>query len=156
IHKSHWRLDLKRLWQLARLSSTALLQMLVSTLSWSVLVRVVAGFTSEAIAGYVICMRIVIFALLPALGLSNAAATMVGQNLGAGKPDRSEAAVWKAALANAAVYLCVGIILLIFGHAMVSFFTSDPAVLGYGSSGLHIVAFGFVFYGVGMVMETAF
>ena len=156
IHKQHWRLDLGRLWRLARLSSTALLQMLVSTLSWSVLVRVVAGFTSEAIAGYVICMRIVIFALLPALGLSNAAATMVGQNLGAGKPERSEAAVWKAAYANAVVYLCVGIVLLLFAHPIVTLFTTVPAVLDYGASGLHIIAFGFVFYGVGMVMETAF
>jgi len=101
-------------------------------------------------------MRIVIFALLPALGLSNAAATLVGQNLGAGKPERSEAAVWKAAIANAIVYLCVGIVLLLFAHPIVSFFTNVPAVLDYGASGLHIIAFGFVFYGVGMVMETAF
>jgi putative MATE family efflux protein len=156
IHSEHWRLNLGRLWRLARLSSTALLQMLVSTLSWSVLVRVVAGFGSEAIAGYVVCMRIVIFALLPALGLSNAAATLVGQNLGAGKPERSESAVWKAAFYNAVFYLCVGMVLLIFAHALVSFFTSEPAVLEYGATGLHIVAFGFVFYGVGMVMETAF
>jgi putative MATE family efflux protein len=156
IRREHWRLDLKRLWDLARLSSTALLQMLVSTLSWSVLVRVVAGFSSEAIAGYVICMRIVIFALLPALGLSNAAATLVGQNLGAGQPERSEAAVWKAAIANAVVYLCVGVLLLLFAHNLVAFFTTVPQVLEYGASGLHIIAFGFLFYGVGMVMETAF
>src|SRR5207237_2440550 len=96
------------------------------------------------------------FALLPALGLSNAAATLVGQNLGAGKPARSEAAVWKAALYNATFYFCVGVVLLVFAHVIVSFFTSEAAVLEYGATGLHIIAFGFVFYGVAMVMETAF
>ena len=116
----------------------------------------VAGFGSEAIAGYVISMRVVIFALLPALGLSNAAATMVGQNLGAKRPDRSESAVWKAAFFNAAFYFLVGIVLFFFAHPIVEFFTSETTVLGYGADSLRIVAMGFVFYGFGMVMETSF
>lgn len=156
IHAPHWRLELSRLWRLARLSSTGILQLLIGTASWSALVRVVAGFGSEAIAGYVICMRIVIFALLPSLGLSNAAATLVGQNLGAGKPERSEAAVWRAAWYNALFYLGVGIVLVLFARPIVSLFTAEPTVLSNGAMGLYIIAFGFAFYGVGMVTETAF
>lgn len=156
IRSHHWRVELSRLWSLARLSSSGVLQLLIGTASWSALVRVVAGFGSEAIAGYVICMRIVIFALLPSLGMSNAAATLVGQNLGAGKPERSEAAVWKAALYNAVFYLGVGVILVLFANPIVTLFTSEPAILANGAMGLYIIAFGFAFYGVGMVMETAF
>jgi putative MATE family efflux protein len=156
IHRSNWRLDWSMIGKLARLSWTAVLQFLIGTASWSALVRVIAGFGSEAIAGYVISMRVVIFALLPALGLSNAAATMVGQNLGAGRPDRAEAAVWKAGFFNAAFYFFVGVVLFVFSHRIVEFFTGEPTVLAYGSDSLRIVAAGFVFYGFGMVMETAF
>ena len=156
IHRDHWRIDPSMLWKLTKLSWTAVLQFLIGTASWSALVRVVAGFGSEAIAGYVISLRVVVFALLPALGLSNAAATMVGQNLGAKKPERSEASVWKAAFFNAGFYFFVGVILYVFSHAIVAFFTTEPTVLAYGSDSLTIVALGFTFYGFGMVMETAF
>ena len=156
IHREHWQLDPSMLWRLTKLSWTAVLQFLIGTASWSALVRVVAGFGSEAIAGYVISMRVVIFALLPALGLSNAAATMVGQNLGAGRPDRAESAVWKAGFFNAAFYFFVGVVLFVFSHIIVEFFTKEPTVLAYGSDSLRIVASGFVFYGFGMVMETSF
>jgi Na+-driven multidrug efflux pump len=141
---------------LTKLSWTAILQFLIGTASWSALVRVVAGFGSEAIAGYVISLRVVVFALLPALGLSNAAATMVGQNLGAKKPERSEASVWKAAFFNAAFYFVVGTVLYTFSHSIVACFTTKPAVLSYGSDSLTIVALGFTFYGFGMVVETSF
>lgn len=156
IHRDHWRIDPSMLWKLTKLSWTAVLQFLIGTASWSALVRVVAGFGSEAIAGYIISLRVVVFALLPALGLSNAAATMVGQNLGAKKPERSEASVWKAAFFNAGFYFFVGVILYVFSHAIVAFFTTEPTVLAYGSDSLTIVALGFTFYGFGMVMETAF
>ena len=156
IHRDHWRIDPSMLWKLTKLSWTAVLQFLIGTASWSALVRVVAGFGSEAIAGYVISLRVVVFALLPALGLSNAAATMVGQNLGAKKPERSEASVWKAAFFNAGFYFFVGVVLYVFSHVIVAFFTTEPTVLAYGSDSLTIVALGFTFYGFGMVMETAF
>jgi len=156
IHRDNWRLDPAMLWRLTKLSWTAVLQFLIGTASWSALVRVVAGFGSEAIAGYVISLRVVLFALLPALGLSNAAATMVGQNLGAKRPERSEAAVWKAAFFNAAFYFFVGVVLYLFANAIVGFFTTEPAVLAYGTASLTIVALGFTFYGFGMVVETAF
>lgn len=117
---------------------------------------IVASFGEVAIAGYVIALRVVMFALLPALGLSNAAATMVGQNLGAGKPERSEAAVWKAAWFNAAFYFGVGLIFMFFSGPIIGFFTQEAEILRYGTSALHIIAYGFAFYGLGMVLETAF
>jgi putative MATE family efflux protein len=156
IRRDHWNLDWSMIGKLTKISWTAVLQFLIGTASWSALVRVIAGFGSEAIAGYVISMRVVIFALLPALGLSNAAATMVGQNLGAGRPARAESAVWKAGFFNAAFYFFVGVVLFAFAHPIVAFFTTEPTVLAYGSDSLRIVAAGFVFYGFGMVMETAF
>jgi len=93
VDRESWRFDPTLLWKLLRLSSTGVFQLLVATASWTALMPIMAGFGEAAIAGYVIALRVVMFALLPALGLSNAAATMVGQNLGAEKPDRSEAAV---------------------------------------------------------------
>ncbi len=156
VDRESWRFDPKLLWKLIKLSSTAVFQLIVATASWTALMPIMAGFGEVAIAGYVIALRVVMFALLPALGLSNAAATLVGQNLGAGKPERSEAAVWKAAWFNAAVYLGVGVVFLLFSHPIIGFFTAEPEVLKYGTSALHIIAFGFAFYGLGMVLETAF
>ncbi|HBR57476.1 MAG TPA: MATE family efflux transporter [Blastocatellia bacterium] len=156
IHARHWRPDPELLLRITRLSSTGVLQLLIGTASWTALMPIVAGFGSEAIAGYVIALRVVIFALLPALGLSNAAATMVGQNLGAGKPDRSESSVWKAAWFNAAFYFGVGLIFIFFGGPIVGIFADTPGVYAYGSSALLIIAYGFAFYGLGMVLETAF
>jgi Na+-driven multidrug efflux pump len=88
--------------------------------------------------------------------LSNAAATLVGQNLGAGKPERSESSVWKAAFLNALFLGLISVIFVSFSGAVIGFFTTDPAILAYGTQSLHIVSYGFVFYGFGMVFETAF
>jgi putative MATE family efflux protein len=156
ISRDSWRFDPTLLWKLIKLSSTGVFQLLVATASWTALMPIMAGFGEVAIAGYVIALRVVMFALLPALGLSNAAATMVGQNLGAGKPERAEAAVWKAAWFNAAFYFAIGLIFLIFSHPIIGIFTQEPEVLLYGTSALHIIAYGFAFYGLGMVLETAF
>lgn len=156
VDRESWRVDTDLLWRIIKLSSTAVLQFLIATASWSALVRVVAGFGSAAIAGYVIALRVVMFALLPSAGLSNAAATLVGQNLGAGKPERAEKSVWKAAYINAAFLGAVGLLFVVFSHAIIGFFTPDETVLKYGTDALHIVAYGFVFYAFGMVLETAF
>jgi len=156
IHKEHWKFDSEIFWNLVHIAAPAILQFTIATASWSALVRVVAGFGSEAIAGYVIGLRVIMFALLPAVGLSNAAATLVGQNLGAGKPERAEASVWKAAFINAAVLGAVSLLFLIFSKAIVGFFTVEPDVLAYGTNCLHIVAYGFVFYAFGMVLESSF
>jgi Na+-driven multidrug efflux pump len=156
IHKAHWKLDSAILWNLFKVAAPAILQFTIATASWSVLVRVVAGFGSEAIAGYVIGLRIIMFVLLPAVGLSNAAATLVGQNLGAGKPERAEASVWKAAYINAVVLGTVGAGFWFFSHWIVGLFTQEASVLAYGTDALHIVAYGFVFYAFGMVLEASF
>lgn len=156
VHRESWALDPALLWRIVKLSASAVLQFLIATASWSALVRVVAGFGSEAIAGYVISLRVVMFALLPSVGLSNAAATLVGQNLGAGRPDRSESSVWKAAFVNAGFLGAIGIVFLLFSNVIIGFFTTEPSVLSYGTDSLHIIAYGFVFYGFGMVLETAF
>ena len=156
LHKRHWRFDSAIMTGLLKITAPAVLQWTISTASWSVLVRVVAGFGSEAIAGYVIGLRVIMFALLPAAGLSNATATLVGQNLGAGKPERAEKSVWKAAFINAAVLGSVSLILLFFSNRIVGIFTDEADVLAYGTSCLHIVAYGFIFYAFGMVLESSF
>lgn len=156
VARSSWSFDTGLLLKLIRLSSTGVLQLLIATASWTALMPIMAGFGEVAIAGYVIALRVVMFALLPALGLSNAAATMVGQNLGAGRPERSEAAVWRAAWFNTAVYFAIGVVFWLFSNQIIGFFTQEPEVLAYGTSALHIIAYGFAFYGLGMVLETAF
>src|SRR5687768_11957497 len=133
VDRESWRFDPGLLWKLIKLSSTGVLQLLIATASWTALMPIMAGFGEVAIAGYVIALRVVMFALLPALGLSNAAATMVGQNLGAGKPERAEAAVWKAAWFNTAVYFGIGVIFWLFSHQIISLFTTEPEVLRYGT-----------------------
>ncbi|MEZ5427313.1 MAG: MATE family efflux transporter [Pyrinomonadaceae bacterium] len=156
IRRVNWAFDYHLLWKLVRLSSTAVLQLIIATASWSALMPIVAGFGSEAIAGYVIGLRVIIFALLPALGLSNAAATLVGQNLGAGKPERAERSVWQASFFNAAFYGLVGLVFIFFAGQIIGIFSTEPTVFAYGTNCLRIVAYGFLFYGFGMVVETAF
>ena len=156
IHKENWKLDPSLLWSLTKLSSTAILQFLISTASWSVLVRIVAGFGSSAVAGYGIGLRMVIFALLPSVGISNAAATLVGQNLGAGKPERAEKSVWWAAGVNMAFLGIVGLLFVFFSPKIVRIFTDEMLVASYAQDALRIVAYGFVFYALAMVLEAAF
>jgi putative MATE family efflux protein len=138
------------------LSGPATLQMLIGMASWIGLVRIVSSFGSDALAGYTIAIRIVIFALLPSFGLANAAATMVGQALGAGDPARAEASVWRAAWYNTLFLTAVGIVFLVTTGHLVGFFTADPAVHAYASDGLRFIAYGFVFYGAGMVLAQSF
>jgi putative MATE family efflux protein len=156
VGRESWRLDATLLWKLLRLAATGIFQLLVATASWTMLMPIMTGFGDSAVAGYVIALRVVMFALLPALGLSNAAATMVGQNLGADLPERSEAAVWAAAKFNTAFYFGIGVIFWLFSSQIIGIFTQEAEVLKYGTSALHIVAYGFTFYGLGMVLETAF
>lgn len=156
IKAENWKIDSEILRNLIKIAAPAVLQFTIATASWSALVRVMSGFGSDAIAGYGIGLRVVIFALLPAVGLSNAAATLVGQNLGAEKPERAERAVWKASFINAAVLGAVSLIFLIFPQEIIGFFTEENAVLQYGVDSLRIIAYGFVFYGFGMVFEGAF
>ena len=152
----HWRVDLPALASMVRLSGSGTLQILIGTSSYVALVRIVSIFGSAALAGYTIGIRLVIFALLPSFGISNAAATMVGQNLGAGRPERAERAVWKAAFYN---LLFLGTVMLVFvagAPAIVAAFTDDPVVAGHAVSCLRIVSGGFLFYAYGMVLTQSF
>jgi putative MATE family efflux protein len=156
IHRRHLRLDWPVMASLLRLSGTGMFQTLVGMASWIGLVRVLAGFGSAALAGYTIGVRVIIFALLPSWGLSNAAATMVGQNLGAKKPDRAERAVWQAGLYNLAFLSSVGAVFVLGAESIVRLFASDPEVIRYGTACLRWVSFGFPFYAYGMVLTQSF
>ncbi|HXG55576.1 MAG TPA: MATE family efflux transporter [Vicinamibacterales bacterium] len=152
----HLRLDTGIMHSVVRLSAAGTVQILISTASYIGLVRILAVFGSAALAGYTIGIRIIIFALLPAFGLSNAAATMVGQNLGAGHVGRAEQSVWTAARYNMIFLGIIGLIFLVAARSITSIFTSDPLVQPYAVACLRTVSLGFVFYACGMVLTQAF
>jgi putative MATE family efflux protein len=156
IRPSHLRLDPRVMLNMVRLSGSAVFQSLVNTTSYVFVVRIVAAFGSDALAGYTIGIRMIIFALLPSFGLSNAAATLVGQNLGAGKPERAETSVWRTALFDMVFLGGVSAIFLVFAPRLVSAFTINPAVVPYAVRCLRIVSAGFVFYAYGMVLTASF
>lgn len=156
VQRRHLKLELSTMAAVFRLSATGMFQMLVGMTSWLALIRILSGFGSAALAGYTIAIRIVIFALLPSWGLSNAAATLVGQNLGAGKPDRAEQAVWKAGFYNMIFLGVLGSLFVLFAEAIIGAFTRDPEVMPYGVRCLRTVSLGFLFYAYGMVMSQAF
>lgn len=156
VNREHWKFDLTLIVSMLRLSGTAVLQFLVGTLSWSVLVTIMAGFGTVALAGYQIGMRVILFVLLPAVGLANAAATLVGQNLGAGKPERAERSVWIASGLNAALLGFFGMLFVLSADYVVGIFTTEPEVAAIGRDCLRIVGYGYAFYGLAIVMESAF
>jgi putative MATE family efflux protein len=131
-------------------------QFLIGTSSWVFLMRIMSEFGSEVLAGYTIAIRVMMFTIMPSWGMSNAAATLVGQNLGAQKPDRAEQSVWKTGKYNAWFMGIVSVIYLIFAPYTIMLFTKEPEVVKYGSLCLRIIAAGYVFYGYGMVVINAF
>jgi putative MATE family efflux protein len=149
-------LDFSVMLRLLRVSVGGMFQFLVATASWLGLMRIVSEFGDAALAGYTIAIRIIIFALLPSWGMSNAAATLVGQNLGAGKPDRAERSVWVTGLTNMTFLGIVTIIFLTFAEPLIRIFTTDAAVVPYGVDALRFVSYGYVAYAYGMVMVAAF
>jgi len=152
----HVRLDPPVMRGIVSISGTATFQNFIGTASYMGLVRIISAFGSAAVAGNTIGIRVILFALLPSWGVSNAAVTLVGQNLGAGKPDRAEASAWKAGLYNTICLGSIGAIFLLFAPALVTVFTTDAEVAGYAARCLRIVAAGFLFYGYGMVLTAAF
>lgn len=152
----HLRVRLDVMGRLLRLSGTGTFQVFVSTASWIGLVRVIASFGSEATAGYTVAVRIILFALLPAWGLSNAASTMVGQNLGSKQPERAEAAAWMAGRMNLAFLGTVGLLFVLFARPIVGLFGVDPVTEAHAVNGLRIMAAGFPFYAYGMVLTASF
>jgi putative MATE family efflux protein len=156
IRREHLRLDTGIMSTIVRLSGSAMFQHFIGTTSWVALIRIVTRFGSVAVGGYGIAMRVVLFALLPSFGMANAAATLVGQNLGAGRPDRAEQAVWRAALYNLFFLGATGALFILFGNVIVRGFSPDPAVVSYGTQALRIISAGFLFYAYGMVLTQAF
>ncbi len=152
----HFRPDGEVLGNILRTAGSGTAQLLISTTSWVGLFKLLATFGNAALAGYTIAIRIVIFALMPAWGLANAGSTLVGQNLGAGRPDRAEAAVGVATRWNVLILGIVGLIFIALARPMVGLFTDDAAVLGYASQALWIVSLAFPLYAAGMCLEGAF
>lgn len=141
---------------LLNVASTSTLQFLVGSASWIFLARLIAGFGSDAIAGYTVAIRIIMFCLLPAWGLSNAAATLVGQNLGAKEPGRAEQSVWKTAKYNMIFMGTLTVIFLFFAAPLVSLINRQAEVVAYATQALQIVSLGYIAYGAGMVLMNAF
>lgn len=156
IGRRHWRIVPSVMWNVCRLSGSGFLQILIDTSSYIGLVRVIATFGSDALAGYTIGIRTVMFAMMPAWGFGNAAATMVGQALGAKKPERAEQAVWTAAKYNAIVLGFVSVLFVAFAPQIVAIYTHDPLVEPYATACLRIVSAGFVFFAYGLVLTQAF
>jgi putative MATE family efflux protein len=155
LRRRHLRFEPATMLVMLRLSGSAIFQMLLGTASWTVLVRIVAAAGSAAVAGYTIGMRIILFALLPSWGMSNAAATLVGQNLGARKPERAEQAVWRAGFYNMIFLGSVGLGFILFAEPLISTFTREPEVAPIAVRCLRIVSAGFLFYAYGMVLSQA-
>ncbi len=152
----HLRLNLAVLWRLLRVSLTGILQFTIANASWIGLVRIISLFGAAAVAGYTVAIRIVIFYILPSWGLSNAAATLVGQNLGAKHPDRAEQAVWRTGLLNMIFLGTIGVFFFVFATPVIRLFIHDPAVAPIAATALRILSCGNVGYAYGMVMLQAF
>src|SRR5579862_8131267 len=152
----HIRIHLDVLWRLLRVSITGILQFAIAHTSWIGLVRIISSFGANALAGYTIAIRIVIFIILPSWGLSNAAATLVGQNLGAKRPDRAEQSVWRTGLYNVIFLGGIGVFFIFFATPCVSIFIHDPAVVPIAAAALRILCYGNMGYAYAMVMLQAF
>jgi len=150
------RLHMSVMLRLVRVSLTGILQFAIAHTSWIGLVRIVSLFGAAALAGYTIAIRVVVFVILPSWGLSNAAATLVGQNLGAGEPDRAESAVWRTGIYNMIFLGAVGVYFVLCAETVVRLFTQDPEVVRLAAACLRIVSYGNLGYAYFMVMMQAF
>src|SRR5690606_14328716 len=139
-----------------KVSLGGIAQFLVGTSSWIFLMRIMSEFGSEVLAGYTIAIRVMMFTLMPAWGMSNAAATLVGQNLGARQVDRAEISVWKTGKYNAIFMGVISLFYLVLAKTIISWFSPDPQVIAHGALCLQVVALGYVFYAYGMVVVQAF
>ncbi|CAN5331164.1 MATE family efflux transporter [soil metagenome] len=155
IRKENIKIDWSVIVRLIKVSSGNIGQFLISTASWLFMARIIVTFGSAAFAGYQIAIRVIIFTILPSWGMANAAATLVGQNLGADKPERAEQSVWRAGLLNMIFLGFISIFFYVVSDPILRFFSSDEEAIRYGSQCLRIVAFGYVFFGYGMVVVQA-
>jgi putative MATE family efflux protein len=152
----HWRFDLDVMTRLVKLSIGGILQYLIGVASWIALIRINAFFGPAAIAGYTLAIRVIVFAILPSWGMSNAGATLVGQNLGASKPDRAEKSVYLAGFYNMMFLGFVAVIFIAFAPAIIGIFTHDAEVVPFAVACLRIVSAGYIAYAWGMVLTQAF
>ena len=156
LHASQLHADFMIMWRLIRLSLNAIFQYMVQMASWIGMVRIIATFGSAATAAYTVAFKVIIFAILPSWGMSNAAATLVGQNLGAGKPSRAESSVWRTGLYNMLFLGTIGLFFIAFAPQIIGLFTTDPAVAPFAVSALRLFSCGNVSYSYGMVITAAF
>jgi putative MATE family efflux protein len=149
-------LDMPVMANIVRVSAGGVAQFTIASASWVFLVRIVSTFGSAAVAGYTIAVRIIIFSLLPSWGMANAASTLVGQNLGAGHPERAARSAWLCGYYNMLFMVAVAIVFWLGAPQGMRFFTDDPEVAGHGVAALRIICLGYIFYGYGMVLAQAF
>lgn len=156
ILRKHISPDMPIMVNVIKMASGGTAQFLIASASWIFLVRIISHFGNDALAGYTIGIRIIAFTIMPAWGMANAAATLVGQNLGAQQPDRAETSAWRASLFNM-IFLCtIAIVFFIFAKDLVMIFNKDAAVVRHGVECLRYVCLGYMFYGYGMVLSQAF
>jgi putative MATE family efflux protein len=156
IHRENFQFRWSIVKQLIKISAGGTGQFLIGSASWIFLMRLISGYGSTALAGYTIAIRVVIFTLLPAWGISNSASTMVGQNLGAGQPERAEAAVWRTGIINSGYMGIIMVIYLVFAEQIITFFTFEQDVIAIATSCLMIFSAGYIFYAFGMVITQSF
>jgi putative MATE family efflux protein len=156
IHKENWRIKIDVIVRLIKLSAGVTAQFIIASASWIFLMRLISTFGSTALAGYTVAIRVVMFTILPAWGISNAAATMVGQNLGANQPERAEKSVWRTGYYNVVFMGIVMIIFLLFSNNIAAFFVNEKEVIANAAQCLDIIALGYLFYAFGMVLVQSF
>ena len=156
IHKENWGFRFDVIVRLIKLSAGVTAQFIIASASWIFLMRVISTFGSAALAGYTVAIRVVMFTILPAWGISNAAATMVGQNLGANQPERAEKSVWRTGYYNVVFMGIVMIIFLLFSNNIAAFFVNEKEVIANAAQCLDIIALGYLFYAFGMVLVQSF
>ncbi len=156
IHRQNLPIDFGLIGRLIKVSAGGTGQFIIASASWIFLVRIVSTFGSEALAGYTIAIRVIVFAILPAWGMANAAATLVGQNLGAGQPERAEQSVWRTGFFNMLFMAFITVTFMTLAKPIVELFTTESVVLANATQCLQIVAIGYIFYAYGMVVAQSF
>lgn len=156
IHRENLSLDWGIIGRLIKVSAGGTGQFIIASASWIFLIRIISHFGSEALAGYTIAIRVIVFAILPAWGMANAAATLVGQNLGAGQPERAEKSVWRTGFFNMIFLAIITVLFFTLARPIVELFTTDVLVLNNAIECLQIVSLGYIFYAYGMVVAQSF
>ena len=156
ITRKDFNMNMHLMYKIFKIALGGMGQFLIGSASWIFLVRIISEFGDDAVAGYTYAFRVIVFTILPSWGLANAAATMVGQNLGAGHPERAERSVWKAAFYNMVFLGVVSVIFFLLAGDIISLFSKEGAAHTYGTLGLKYICLGYVFFAYGMVITQSF